>query len=323
MHNIKLRINYRHYNFKKLLLFASFLVVSFYPTIYAQENNVKNDVKHSINLRHDNDFLAFTDKYYTSGLFLSYSQVLDHPIFHSGQEQISIALVQQIYTPLRLSTSNIAEIDRPYAGYLEVNTGWSYAKDTHGFDTNFSLGIVGKASGSGSFHQWYHNALGIPQAPTWAYELENKVHANLYTSYMQEWQLSPNNFSVYLAIKPSFALGTKDIYAQPEIMAHFGKRQSMTTSMAYNRFGSTEREIFFTLRAGYRFVNHNALLEGHILGDDSVFLVQPENSIFYGGFDLKHRLNKNEYWLGYRFNSAETKQTKLHKYFILSYARSF
>ena len=190
-------------------------------------------------------------------------------------------------------------------------------------ETDFTLGLTGKASGAGAFHRWYHNALSIPKQPTWAYELINKVHANIYSSYTHEWQLSPNNFSVYLAIKSKLAVGTKDIYAQPEFLAHFGRRQAMTSSMAYNRIGSTEKEVFFSLCTGYRFVYHNALLEGHTFGDNSIFLVSPKNRFFYGGFDIKHRDGKNDYWLGYRFNSAETKQTKLHKYIILSYSRSF
>lgn len=135
--------------------------------------------------------------------------------------------------------------------------------------------------------------------------------------------MSPNNFSVYLGLRSKLALGTKDIYAQPEFIAHFGGRQAMASSMAYNGIGSTEMEVFFTLHMGYRFVAHNALLEGHVFADNSVFLVSSGNRFFYGGFDVKHHSGKNDYWLGYRFNTAETMQTKLHKYLVLSYARSF
>ncbi|MDH5414722.1 MAG: lipid A deacylase LpxR family protein, partial [Flavobacteriaceae bacterium] len=182
---------------------------------------------------------------------------------------------------------------------------------------------TGKTSGAGAFHRWYHNALSVPKPPTWAYELNNKMHANLYTSYTREWQLSQNNFSVYLAVRSELAIGTKDIYAQPEFIAHFGRRQAMKSSMAYKRIGSIEKEVFFSIRIGYRFLSHNALLEGHVFGDNSIFLVNPKNKYFYGGFDIKHRDKKNDFWFGYCFNSAETKQTKLHKYIILSYARSF
>ena len=307
-------------------LFFLILFLSFIAPIYAQDHSdkaIKKEVKHQISLRHDNDFLAFSDIYYTSGLFLSYNRLLNRGVFKSGKEQISIALVQQIYTPSKLNTTNLAEMDRPYAGYMELNLSWSYVNENYSLETDFSIGLTGKGSRAGAFHRWYHNALSVPKPPTWAYELNNKMHVNLYSSYTREWQLSPNNFSVYLAVKSELAIGTKDIYAQPEFIAHFGRRQAMTSSMAYNRIGSLEKEVFFSICAGYRFLSHNALLEGHVFGDNSIFLVNPNNQYFYGGFDIKHRDRKNDFWLGYRFNSAETKQTKLHKYIILSYARSF
>ncbi len=314
------------FNNETIHLFFLILFLSFIDPIYAQDQQdqvAKEGVKHQISLRHDNDFLAFSDRYYTSGLYLSYNRLLNKGMLKSDMEQISISLGQQIYTPAKINTTNIAEMDRPYAGYMELNLGWSYVNGNNRLVTDFALGLTGKASGAGAFHRWYHNALAVPKPPTWAYELNNKIHVNLYTSYTREWQLSQNNFSVYVGVKSELAIGTKDIYAQPEFIAHFGRRQAMTSSMAYNRIGSTEKEVFFSICAGYRFLSHNAVLEGHLFGDNSIFLVSPNNKFFYGGFDIKHRDKKNDFWFGYRFNAAETNETKLHKYIILSYARSF
>ena len=316
------------YKFNNVTIHLFFLILflSFIDSIYAQDQQdqvAKEGVKHQISFKHDNDFLAFSDRYYTSGLYLSYNRLLNKGMFKADMEQISIALGQQIYTPAKINTTNIAEMDRPYAGYMELNLGWSYVNGNNRLVTDFALGLTGKASGAGAFHRWYHNALSIPKPPTWAYELNNKMHANLYSSYTREWQLSQNNFSVHLAVRSELAIGTKDIYAQPEFIAHFGRRQAMKSSMAYNRIGSTEKEVFFSICAGYRFLPHNALLEGHLFGDNSTFLVNPNSKYFYGGFDIKHRDKKNDFWFGYRFNSSETKETKLHKYIIMSYARSF
>ncbi|RIA10867.1 uncharacterized protein DUF2219 [Flavobacteriaceae bacterium MAR_2010_72] len=304
--------------------FLTFCII--YP-LNAQDHNLfstnKDEIRHQISFRHDNDFLTFTDYYYSSGLFLSYDKVLSNGLFNSGHEQLGFALTQEIYTPSRLTTTNLVEMDRPYAGFMALSLGWSLATNTHFFEAQLSLGLAGKASGAGAFHRWYHNALDVPGLPTWAHELENKVHSNLYFKYAYELQLAPNNFSVHLALNPEVAVGTKSIYAQPELLMHFGKRNAMNYSMAYNRIKSIEDELFFTLRAGYRFVNHNAMLEGHLLGDSSVFLVEPDNGYLFGGFDLKHRSRQNAYWFGLYFNQAETKDTKGHSYIMLSYARRF
>ena len=280
-------------------------------------------LKHQIGFKHDNDFLTFSDEYYSSGLFLQYSRHLNQGLFSTGEELISFGFAQEIYTPSRINTTNIAEMDRPFAGYMEFNLAWSHIKPTHIFKMQLGIGLAGKTSGAGSFHRWYHKALEIPKPPSWAFEINTKVHSNLYMDFIKEWQLAPNNFSVHLGFLPKLAIGTKDIFAQPELIAHFGKRQNLTTSMAYGYFGNTQKEVFFSLRTGYRFVIHDAMLEGHVFGDDSVFLVEPNKTFFFGGFDIKHRLGQNDYWFGYRCNSSVTKTTTSHSFVILSYARSF
>ncbi|MGM5468899.1 lipid A deacylase LpxR family protein [Flavobacteriaceae bacterium LMO-SS05] len=298
---------------------------SIYGQALGQESKSEpeHEIRHQISFRHDNDFLTFTDRYYSSGLFLKYSRLLKRGLFSSGQEQVSLELAQEIYTPSRTNTSNMAEMDRPYAGFLGLTAGWTYTKNDTGLETNLLIGITGKTSGSGGFQRWYHQVINIPKSPTWAYEIDSSFHFNLYGQYSHEWQLATGDFSVYFAVQPKFALGTKDIYAYPELISYFGKRNTMSSSSAYNNLGSKDRELFFALRAGYRFIAHNAMLEGNLFGDHSPFLVKSKAKVFYAGFDLQHRNGQNEYWFGYRFNSAETATTQSHKYIILSYARNF
>ncbi len=314
---------YKHSKYILHLGLGFFLISSFlYAQITSPQNSNKT-IEHQISIRHDNDFLTFTDRYYSSGLFLKYSRLLKQGLFSSGQEQMSLALAQEIYTPSRTNTTNIVEMDRPYAGFLGLSVGWSYTKNVIGLETNLLVGIAGKASGSGDFHRWYHNALDVPSPPTWVYEIDNSFHVNLYGHYSHEWQLATGDFSVYFAVQPKFAVGTKDIYAYPELITYFGKRNTMSSSSAYNNFSSTDSELFFALRAGYKFIVHNAMLEGHLFGDHSPFLVKAKSNVFYAGFDLQHRDGQNEYWFGYQFNSAETNETQTHNYISLSYARNF
>ena len=142
MHTLLFLLFNSHNKYKKFTIRLSYLLftLSIIEPIYAQDqrdNTIKEEVKHQISLRHDNDFLAFSDIYYTSGLFLSYNRLLNRGVLKSGQEQISMALVQQIYTPSKLNTTNLAEIDRPYAGYMELNLGWSYVHDNYSLRNGF------------------------------------------------------------------------------------------------------------------------------------------------------------------------------------------
>lgn len=288
------------------------------------ESNTISDstLTHQLRLQHDNDFFTLTDRYYSSGLFLSYSHRLKKG-FLNGQEQLSFSIGQEVYTPSDIITTNIAEQDRPYVGFLGLKTTWSSVKNQHGWDASILLGIAGNNSGAGGFQRWYHKIFVVSDPPVWVGEMDNSLHANGYLGYLKEWTLIPNPFSITLAVQPSLAFGTRDQYAQANFIAYFGRRDPLASSMANHRIGTTHREIFFSLRAGYRYVGYNALLEGSALGDNSVFLISPNREIIFAGFDAQHRYEKNEYRFGYRIQSAEAPGTQSHKYVILSYARNF
>lgn len=294
------------------------------PLIGQQKSEVVSDttIKHQLRLQHDNDFFALTDRYYTSGLYLSYTHSLQNGIL-SENEQLSYTIGQEVFTPSDIITTNVSEQDRPYVGFLGLKVAWSTAKNNHGWEAGLLLGIAGNNSGAGGFQRWYHKVFVVSDPPVWVGEMDNSFHANSYLKYRKEWTLAPNPFSVTLAIEPQIAFGTRDQYAQADIIAYFGRRDPLVSSMSYQRIGSTQREIFFSLRTGYRFVGYNALMEGNALGDNSIFLLTPENKVMYAGFDLQHRFEKNEYFVGYRIQSPEAPGNQSHKYIILSYARNF
>ncbi len=280
-------------------------------------------VKHQLNLRHDNDFFTLTDRYYSSGLFVNYRHLLKNGLLKGGNEQLAFSIGQEVYTPSDIKTTDISEQDRPYVGFLAFQGGWSYVKKNHGVDVSLLLGVAGKASGAGGFQRWYHNAIVISDPPIWVGEMENSMHVNAYASYRREWQLAPNPFSVTIVAQPAVAFGSRDVYAQNDLIAYFGRKNPIQSSIGFNRIGSTQREIFFSLRAGFRYVGRNALLEGNGSDDTSVLLVPANKEIIYGGFDVHHRFSKNEYWFGYRIQSAEASTTESHRYIILAYARNF
>lgn len=298
-----------------------------YPTKGISQDSTKETLEgpleHQISFRHDNDLLMGTDRYYTAGLFITYKKRLHEGFFKSGSEQLSFALGQEMITPFEIETNDFEEMDRPYAGFLGINTGWSHAEKANWVKVSALFGVTGKISGAGSLQKWYHRTIISSDEPTWTGQIANSFHANLYFEYTYEWQVAPNPFSVYFGVHPQLAFGTRDVFVHPELVVHFGKRNPIGTSMAYKRIGGNGGELFFTIKAGYRFVGYNALLEGNALGDGSVFLVEPRNNIFHGGFDVQFRKGRNEYFAGYRIIAAETDKTRRHQYMVFSYARNF
>lgn len=314
---------YTNFRLILLILLTSIGFTNFSSGQNDHTRNSEKEIYNQIQFRHDNDFFLLSDRYYTSGLYLSYGKKLKKGLFKSGNEQLMFSIGQEIITPTNTKSTEINDLDRPYVGFMGIKSGWSFAENSTNIEVDFLLGFAGKASGAGGFQRFYHNTFVVADAPKWVGEMNNSFHANLYVRYVYEWQIAPNPFSIHLAVNPEIAIGTRDIYFNPEIITYFGRRNSLASSIAYNRIGPTNREIFFSFRFGYRFVGHNALLEGNALGDNSIFLVTPNKTVLYGGFDFKHRFGQNNYWFGYRINSSESKNTELHKYIILSYARNF
>lgn len=289
----------------------------------ARGQDTSEALKNQFGFRHDNDFIVLTDRYYSTGLFITYRHSLDTGLFKNGKEQLNFQIQQQAFTPKDIETTNILGMDRPYVGFLGLNGGWSYYKEHSGVNMRLMVGIAGRASGGGGFQRWYHRAIVISDPPVWVAEMEDSFHTNMYASYTHEWQLFPNPFSVHFVVRPEVAFGSKDTYFHPEVVAIFGRRSSADKSIAFDQIGSAAREIFFSISAAYRIVGHNGLLEGNAFGDNSILLVEAEKSVLHLGVDFKHRSGKNDYWIGYRFSSQEATTTKTHQYIILSYARNF
>lgn len=279
-------------------------------------------IAHQLEIRHDNDFFVLTDRYYSFGLFLTYRHALAKGIFGSENEQLQFMLGEEAFTPDDTKTTDISQMDRPYAGFLGLKSGWSVTLSNNLIELDLLLGIAGKASGAGALQRWYHNAVVISNPQSWIGELENSVHLNIYATYTYEWRIAPLPFGVHIAAKPQIAFGSRDTFIFPEFAAYFGRRAALKNSVSNYRIGSIEREIFFALRAGYRYTLHDGLLEGNAFGDDSLFLTTSEATQFHLGFDFQHRSGQNDFRFGYRRNTKSSTATKSHQYIILSYARS-
>lgn len=305
---------------KKIVLFLLLIAVAF--PLFSQSSDETKSYGHQLEIRHDNDFFLFTDRYYSSGLFISFRTQLEKGLFGTS-EQLSFQLRQEVYTPSQTQSMNSDLFDRPYVGFTGFWTTWSMAKQNELFKVGAMVGIAGLNSGAGGFQRWFHRTLSITDSPLWVDELENSFHLNVYFSYIKEWELEPNPFGIRIAILPEVALGSRDVYAGSDMTFHFGRRNSIGNSIAFERLGTGIREIYFALWAGYRQVIYNGLIEGNLFGDDSPVLREAKNSILRFGFDMNHRCNQNDYKIGIRYNTKETPNSKSHVYLQLSYALSW
>lgn len=298
------------------------LLFLFQSRSYGQLSYPEKQFQNQIEIGHDNDFFVVTDRYYSSGLFLKYRRLLKNTLITEG-EQLEFSLAQEMYTPRFTLSTDVNDFDRPYAGFLGVTTTWSAPLKNQLSHIAVLIGLAGPASGAGQLQKWYHRAVAISDSPLWIDELNNSFHLNIYYQHVFEWKIAPNPFGIFIAFTPKIAVGSRDIYIQPEGVFYFGRRNELKNSIAYNRLGSNNREIYFALRFAYRGVFYNGLIEGNGFNTTSSFTTDSSNYLFVGGFDFNHRFNKNDFKVGIRYNTRETPLAGKHIYFKLSYALAF
>ena len=310
--------------FKKIVYFLVIVVFILLNSVsLSSQNSVSIENKQQLEFRHDNDFVLFTDRYYSSGLFLSYRKLLSKGFFKPNREQLDFILQQEVYTPSQTQSTNSEIFDRPYVGFSSVTASWSTATESQLFRTDILLGIAGLNSGAGGLQRAFHDLVGILNSPLWVNELANSFHINLYLSYVKEWQIAPTPFGISFALIPNIALGSRDIYVAPESVVYFGKKNKVTNSISYNRLGVEDNELYFALRSGYRRVFYNGLIEGNLFGDNSLLTQDSTNNVLFFGLDLNRRLKRSDYKFGVRYNSAETDTASGHAFVTVSYGLRF
>ena len=289
----------------------------------AQEITTDLSSKHQLEFRHDNDFFLLSDNYYSSGLFLTYRTNLKKDLTGSENEQLAFTIGQEVYTPSQTQSTNSANFDRPYAGFTGLHSTWSRAKKNQLIELRLLLGIAGLNSGAGGLQRWFHDFVGISESPLWVDELPNSFHTNFYFSHVREWIVSSAPFGIRFAFKPNLALGTRDIYIEPEGIFYFGKRTNLGQSIAYDQLSAVVRECYLSFRFSYRQVFYNGLLEGNLVNDNAVVTTPSTNSVFRLGLDFNNRFKRSDYKIGFRYNTPESPLAKAHQYIILAYGIRF
>lgn len=301
-------------SFKFLVFFILGNVVSF-----GQES------RNQISVQHDNDFLFAIDRYYTAGTFLSYDRLIESDFLLKKTEfapiQLSFTLGQETYTPRELFETDFDRLERPYAGYLFGKFQVSQAKEKSIFRLSAEVGLAGEQSLAGKFQVAYHDLID-EFIPTWAGEIGNSAHINFGANYVWDYDVHNSNLLKHIALESTVALGTRDIYAQQEATAFFGKRASTYDSSAFGRLSDTH-EFYGYGGLGVRYVVLNALIAGHPFGDDSPFVLDETSLLFQFKAGLVYRGARNTYEIGYRFQTKQTVREGKSQYTVFKFSRRF
>lgn len=310
----------------KYLFLCSFLILNCFKSNSQNESTPSNSrtfFNEQIELRHDNDFLIFTDRYYTTGSYIEYRFLNNDESSPNKKDQVLIGLEHLYFTPSNIISSNTKDFDRPYAGYLGIRAGNSIARTSHIFNFALGIGVTGRISQAEAFQKMFHSTTESSKIPPWVAQIKNDFHINFYSGFVKEWQLLPKPFAVYASINPKIAVGTYNVYLDQGFKFFFGKRNSLLETMAYNHLGEAKNEFFFSVNFAYRYVMHNALIEGYPFGKPSEFTLEANKELYLYGINGYFRTRRHDFILGYQYVSKETLKADWHTYFTISIARRF
>ena len=277
---------------------------------------------HQISVQHDNDFPLGIDQYYTAGSFIGYSKALSNNfIFNKTKEtflQLDVFVGQLIYTPKELLSTDLDDLERPYAGYLYTSGGISQVKRNRIWMISGEFGLAGPISIAGNVQVEFHKLINRP-IPTWVGEIENSVHVNAYGDYIKSFQ---NESSFFIDLHSRTALGTRQIFAEQQATLFFGNRSAIGQSSFYDKIDSTS-ELYGYGGVYYRYVGLNALIQGHPWGDASPFTLRIENQLIGAKLGMVLRRGVNTFQFEYVIQTNETMREEQIQYTSVAFKRVF
>ncbi|WP_413974230.1 lipid A-modifier LpxR family protein [Hyunsoonleella sp. 2307UL5-6] len=282
-----------------MVLFLGFQVL--------ESQNQQLDIKIS------NDKFVFQDKYYTSGLHISYRKYLKNKFLFKQQKsqrlQLNILVGNETYTPSNLSSFNTNDFDRPYAGWLFVGVELAKIKFKSALFLSVESGITGEESLAGKLQNAFHELLNI-EKPTWQDEIAYKWLFNFKIKQVYD---IPLGNSTSIQNHSSVSVGSKDIYLKNSLFLFFGKFNTLQNSSRLNALSSVSKKEFFGFIGGsYKYVALNTLIQGSPFNDSDAFTSIAEKNIYSLQAGSVLRTRRNIFKLEYIYNSKETPLSTSH-----------
>ncbi len=269
-----------------------------------------------IELQISNDKFVLLDRYYTSGLHVTYRKTLNKGFLFQAQEedrfQLNISIGNETYTPKNLTSFDKNDLDRPYAGWLFGKVELGKLKEKSAFFVALESGITGEEALSGKLQIALHEFLNIDSRPTWVDEIAYKWLFNVKMLQLNEFITGTKTSFIN---QFSASLGSKDTYIGNDIFYFFGKQNKLNNSVRINalvRDGS--KEFFGFVSGGYRYVVLNTLIQGSPFNSNDPFTTHAEQSVFRASAGMVLKTKKSIYKLVYHANSKETPSSQSHVY---------
>ena len=276
----------------------------------------------------DNDLYVSkkNDRYYSSGLFLSYRYLSKNKNTSLEKRILNWQVGHEIYTPHRSVVISISEHDRPFAGYLygDFSINRIY-KNEQILNTAIQVGFIGTNSFAKEVQDFIHDIYGFQQAVGWKYQIKNAFALNFGVEYLKTilktkkkhfdvtWENNLNVGAVFTNIATGF-------YSR----IGFQPLQNITNSIAFNTNLNNEQtnsfreiESFIYLKSMLRYALYDATLQGSFLNKKSLVTKELIPLVFEVELGIKFTFSRFNFGYVINYNTNRSKNLVYnsgHKY---------
>lgn len=237
----------------------------------------------------DNDIFDNTDRYYTNGIFITYSS----PAFafwrinsilpvsnRNCMEYNTLELHHAMFTPLTTKVAPTLKNDRPYSSILYLRFSRKSVIPEKGLSLKASIdiGVIGKAAGGDFLQKSVHAGLPANDEPMgWDTQIANDFIIN-YTYEIRQRFFTKGTFNAFSI--NSVSLGTLNTSASSGIGFRISTDKDFlsplpsTLNELSNRSSRAWKCSFETNISGTA-VAYNATLNGGLMNKTSIFVLKP------------------------------------------------
>ena len=169
-----------------------------------------------LNLDVENDLYFLTDQYYSSGIFIEKGKVVEK----DSVKKFKIwELGQEIFTPSDTDSKDFQNYDYPFGGWSFLkHTIQTKKKNNHFFEYGFQFGFTGEWSLADKIQNVYHKKINA-DISTWAAQIPNALHLNIFTSYYFQTLIFPK---ILFYRKYKGILGTQRVAFETNLGLNYG-----------------------------------------------------------------------------------------------------
>jgi lipid A 3-O-deacylase len=288
-------------------------------------------------VRVENDTVANTDRYYTSGiqagwtgptgLVPNFLANAGHAVLGAGDQRVSIDISQSLYTPADTQISPPDPHDRPYAGVLVVTGQLIQDTDLTRTRVGMQLGVLGPDAGGEVVQNGFHTIIGDTANKGWGYQLDNRPIVNFFAD--RTWRIplvdlanipfaSPSAVGIDVLPDVTGFVGTEMIYAQAGATLRIGQGLDNDFGVARIMPGTSGGDAYDQAPgltwyafggADGKVVAYNALLEGNSFSSSGPGVTEkPVVAEFQAGLAMIYhgvKISYTQIWETHEFDSQQ------------------